>query len=62
MGVDQSKKRLGLKTAGVEKGMFQSEILSVGSRLVWNVIHLHPLARGGRGGENLRLSIPQGAE
>ena len=39
MGVDQSKKKLGLKP-GVEKGI-RSEILRVGPRLVWNIIRLH---------------------
>ena len=61
MGVDQSKKRLGLKT-GVEKGMFRSEIRSgVGLSLKCHTSPL-PSPWGTRGKESLRLSIPQGAE
>ena len=51
MGVDQSKKRLGLKT-GVEKRMFRPEIRS-GVGLSLNVIRLHCLARGGREGKRV---------
>ena len=58
MGVDQSKKRLGLKT-GVEKGI-RSEILRVGSRLVRNIIRLHPLNPWGtRGRESQTIYTPR---
>ena len=56
MGVDQSKKRLGLKT-GVEKGMFRPEIRSgVGLSLKCHTSPL-PSPWGTRGKESLRLSL-----
>ena len=62
MSVDQSKKRLGLKT-GVEKGMFRSEILRVGSRLSSLKRHTSssPNPLGVRGRESQTIYI-QGAE
>lgn len=58
MGVNQSKKRLGLKT-GVEKGI-RSEILRVGSRLVRNIIRLYPLNPWGtRGRESQTIYTPR---